>query len=102
MKIDRPLVRLASPYSSLAFYEYYDLSSLLHFQELIARESEIELVNLTANAVYGVTVVARSKYGTSLPSTLLIINTTNAAGSECRCLSVLSLLFHACTSSGAS
>lgn len=58
--------------------------SLLHFQELSTRESEIELTNLTANTVYGVSVIARSKHGTSLPSTLLIINTTSEEGTNCR------------------
>lgn len=60
----------------------FDFVQFYKFQELITSESEIELTNLTANTVYGVSVIARSKYGTSLPSILLIINTTNEEGSK--------------------
>lgn len=46
-------------------------------QALNTTECEIELLNLDANKSYAVTVVARSAFGTSLPSILLVLNTTN-------------------------
>lgn len=87
MKIDWPqstgTIRCFRSMNTCVYtYIYSESISRLHFQELITRESEIELTNLTANTVYGVSVVARSTFGTSLPSTLLIINTTNEEGTK--------------------
>lgn len=45
-------------------------------QEINTTDTEIELTNLEPNAVYRVTVVARGVHGTSLPSSMLLIDTS--------------------------
>lgn len=44
--------------------------------ELVSSDSEIDLNNLEANTLYRIMVIARGLYGTSLPSSMLLINTS--------------------------
>ncbi|XP_059217362.1 Ig-like and fibronectin type-III domain-containing protein 2 isoform X2 [Stomoxys calcitrans] len=44
--------------------------------ELTTNETSIELVNLEPHALYRIMVLQRGKFGTSLPSSMLLINTT--------------------------
>ncbi|EDW70342.2 Ig-like and fibronectin type-III domain-containing protein 1 [Drosophila virilis] len=46
--------------------------------ELTTNETSIDLTNLEENALYRIMVVARGKFGTSLPASMLLINTTSA------------------------
>ncbi|EDW26268.1 GL24598 [Drosophila persimilis] len=45
--------------------------------ELTTNETSIDLTNLESNALYRITVVTRGKFGTSLPASMLLLNTTN-------------------------
>ncbi|XP_043647954.1 Ig-like and fibronectin type-III domain-containing protein 2 [Drosophila teissieri] len=45
--------------------------------ELTTNETSIDLTNLDANALYRITVVTRGKFGTSLPASMLLLNTTD-------------------------
>ncbi|XP_067642607.1 Ig-like and fibronectin type-III domain-containing protein 1 isoform X2 [Eurosta solidaginis] len=45
--------------------------------ELTTNETSIMLTNLEPNALYRITVVTRGRYGTALPSSMLLINTTD-------------------------
>ncbi|XP_037951206.1 Ig-like and fibronectin type-III domain-containing protein 1, partial [Teleopsis dalmanni] len=47
--------------------------------ELTTNETSIDLTNLEPHALYRIMVVARGKFGTSLPSSMLLINTTEKA-----------------------
>ncbi|ALC43811.1 CG17839 [Drosophila busckii] len=47
--------------------------------ELTTNETSIDLTNLESNALYRIMVVARGKFGTSLPASMLLLNTTDAA-----------------------
>lgn len=40
-------------------------------------DNDIELTNLDSDALYRVLVFARNEHGTSLPSAMLLINTTD-------------------------
>lgn len=40
-------------------------------------DNDIELTNLESDALYRVLVFARNEHGTSLPSAMLLINTTD-------------------------
>lgn len=51
--------------------------SILVFQEVNTTDNDIELTNLESNALYRVLVFARNEHGTSLPSAMLLINTTD-------------------------
>lgn len=44
--------------------------------EIATRETEIELTNLEPNSLYRIMVIARGTYGNSLPSSMLLINTS--------------------------
>ncbi|KAH8405330.1 hypothetical protein KR222_005359 [Zaprionus bogoriensis] len=44
--------------------------------ELTTNETSIDLTNLEENALYRIMVVARGKFGTSLPASMLLLNTT--------------------------
>ncbi|XP_058985320.1 Ig-like and fibronectin type-III domain-containing protein 2 [Musca domestica] len=44
--------------------------------ELVTNETSIDLINLEPHALYRIMVLTRGKYGTSLPSSMLLINTT--------------------------
>ncbi|XP_030373316.1 Ig-like and fibronectin type-III domain-containing protein 1 isoform X2 [Scaptodrosophila lebanonensis] len=52
--------------------------------ELTTNETSVDLTNLETNALYRIMVVTRGKFGTSLPSSMLLINTTstNASGEK--------------------
>lgn len=52
-----------------------------HTQEINTTDTDIELDKLEANAIYRILVVARGPYGTSLPSSMLLINTSNGGES---------------------
>ncbi|BFF96530.1 Ig-like and fibronectin type-III domain-containing protein 2 [Drosophila madeirensis] len=45
--------------------------------ELTTNETSVDLTNLESNALYRITVVTRGKFGTSLPASMLLLNTTN-------------------------
>ncbi|XP_017019547.1 Ig-like and fibronectin type-III domain-containing protein 2 [Drosophila kikkawai] len=45
--------------------------------ELTTNETSIDLTNMDANALYRITVVTRGKFGTSLPASMLLLNTTD-------------------------
>ncbi|KAH8334760.1 hypothetical protein KR074_009919 [Drosophila pseudoananassae] len=48
-------------------------------KELTTNATSIDLTNLDENALYRITVVTRGKFGTSLPASMLLLNTTNWA-----------------------
>lgn len=48
----------------------------LLFQEINTTDTFIDLINLEANALYRIMVLARGEHGLSLPSSMLLINTT--------------------------
>ncbi|KAH8270054.1 hypothetical protein KR018_003173 [Drosophila ironensis] len=50
--------------------------------ELTTNETSIDLTNLDENALYRITVVTRGKFGTSLPASMLLLNTSNRATEE--------------------
>lgn len=56
-----------------------DRHSPFRTQEINTTDTDIELVGLDANAIYRILVVSRGPYGVSLPSSMLLIN-TSAAG----------------------
>lgn len=45
-------------------------------KEINTTDTEIDLTNLESNALYRILVYARGVHGTSLPSSMLLINTT--------------------------
>lgn len=45
-------------------------------QEMNTTDTEIDLTNLESNALYRIMIHARNIHGTSLPSSMLLINTT--------------------------
>lgn len=47
------------------------------FQEINTTETEIELNNLEQGAYYRISVISRGIHGTSLPSAMLLINTSH-------------------------
>ncbi|XP_034111306.1 Ig-like and fibronectin type-III domain-containing protein 2 isoform X1 [Drosophila albomicans] len=47
--------------------------------ELTTNETSIDLTNLDENTLYRITVVARGKFGTSLPASMLLLNTSSVA-----------------------
>lgn len=51
--------------------------SFFYLQEVNTTDNDIELSNLESNALYRVLVCARNSHGTSLPSSMLLINTTD-------------------------
>lgn len=55
-----------------------------HFaqQEVNTTDNDIELTNLESNALYRILVFARNSHGTSLPSSMLLINTTEKGKNE--------------------
>lgn len=46
-------------------------------QELNTTETEIELNNLEPNSLYRISVVSRGEHGSSLPSSMLLVKTSN-------------------------
>ncbi|XP_023302537.2 Ig-like and fibronectin type-III domain-containing protein 1 [Lucilia cuprina] len=50
--------------------------------ELITNETSIDLINLEPHALYRIMVLTRGKFGTSLPSSMLLINTTEINNSS--------------------
>ncbi|EDV97557.1 Ig-like and fibronectin type-III domain-containing protein 2 [Drosophila grimshawi] len=46
--------------------------------ELTTNDTSIDLTNLEENALYRIMVVSRGKFGTSLPASMLLLNTTSA------------------------
>ncbi|XP_065358816.1 Ig-like and fibronectin type-III domain-containing protein 2 isoform X1 [Calliphora vicina] len=50
--------------------------------ELITNETSIDLINLEPHAMYRIMVLTRGKFGTSLPSSMLLINTTEINNSS--------------------
>lgn len=52
------------------------MSTIAIPQEVNTTETDIELNNLEPKALYRITVIARGLHGTSLPSSMLLINTS--------------------------
>ncbi|XP_075164635.1 Ig-like and fibronectin type-III domain-containing protein 2 [Haematobia irritans] len=50
--------------------------------ELTTNETSIDLVNLEPHALYRIMVLTRGKFGTSLPSSMLLINTTETSSEK--------------------
>lgn len=75
---------------------------ILSFQEINTTDNEIELQNLEANSLYRISVVARGVHGSSLPSSMLLVNTSkidyqNTFGAPSP-PHLLNLLMHSATS----
>lgn len=51
-------------------------------QELNTTETEIDLTNLEAGGLYRILVISRGIYGQSLPSSMLLINTSTPGKSN--------------------
>lgn len=71
-------------YRSNRFRSIYKLYSfgLYQLQEANTTNSDIELSNLESDALYRILVYARNDHGTSLPSSMLLINTTDNGASS--------------------
>lgn len=62
-------------FCSIDFVHIYNVTTL-SLQEVNTTDNDIELTNLESNALYRILVYARNSHGTSLPSSMLLINTT--------------------------
>lgn len=51
-------------------------------QETKTTDTEIDLTNLESNALYRIIVLSRNEHGTSLPSSILLINTTEKGAEQ--------------------
>lgn len=56
----------------------YLKKKIISFQEMNTTDTEIELDRLEPGALYRIVVVARGIHGSSLPSSMLLINTSNS------------------------
>jgi hypothetical protein len=59
---------------------YETVTKLDH--EVNTTDTEVDLSDLEPNSLYRISVLSRGKYGTSLPSSMLLINTTSTTESD--------------------
>lgn len=67
---------MSRPHSSYPIGQFEFNFFFFVLKEMNTTDTEIDLTNLESNALYRILVYARGVHGTSLPSSMLLINTT--------------------------